>query len=136
MWRSDLSNSLTPQEWASFDLALQEFKLQIMMSGQATGGEAINAAVREKIDGRKLLEVMQEGIQIRLKRIKADKAELEQAIQTNSRMRIKPGDDEKAKELADFQQSLAKKLAKMTEDVAATETVLKELETKSAEPAK
>ena len=131
MWHSDMSESLTPQEWAWFDLAIQEFKFQIMRGGQATGSEAIDAALREKIDGRKLVEVMQLGLDLRLKRIKAAKTELEQSILINSRTRIKPGDDERAHALAEFQENLGKKLAKMTEEITAAEAEIKALELKA-----
>lgn len=123
-WRSELSDALTPQEWAWFDLAIQEFKFQIMKAGQVTGSEAIDETMREKIDGRKLVEVMQQGLGLRVQRLQADKTELEYAMQTNARSRIKPSE---ARELAEFQKNLEKKLARMTEEITEAETELKEL---------
>lgn len=128
MWRSDLGDALTPQEWAWFDLAIQEFKFQIMKAGQVTGSEAIDEAMREKIDGRKLVEVMQQGLGLRVQRIQSDKTELEYAMQINARSRIKPSE---ARELAEFQKNLEKKLAKMNEEIAGAEAELKELELKA-----
>ncbi len=117
------------QAW--FDVAIQEFKFQIMLSKQATGSEAIDAALREKINGRKLGDVMRDGLQAYLKRKTSDKDDLEQAILANSKLHIRPGDEDKAKELAEFQENLHNRLTRLQEEVAAAETAIARLETKA-----
>jgi hexokinase len=130
-WRADTDSSLTREEWGWFDVAIQEFKFQVMLGRQTTGSEAIDAAVCEKINGRKLGDVMRDGLQAYLKRKTTDKDQLEQAIRTNSKLRIPPGDEAKARELADFQENLQQRLAKLKEEVAAAETATAKLEMKA-----
>jgi len=128
MWRSRNGDVLTPQEWASFDLALDEFKLKIMMDGQASGSEAVDLALRTKIDGMKLGEVMQSGLQMRRDRILAAQAVLEESLLINSRLKLKPGYDEKAQMLAEKLQEQTDRLAKMKETAA--EADLRQIELK------
>jgi hypothetical protein len=130
MWRSKNSDVLTPKEWTLFGLALEEFKLRIMMDGQASGGEAVDLALRNKIDGMKLGEVMQSGLKLRLARLSADQSVLEESLLINSRLKLKPGDDEKAQMLAEKLQEQSDRLAKMKETVAAAETDLQQIEMK------
>jgi len=128
LWRADADDVLTPQERAWLDLALQEFKFQIMQAGRVTGSEAIDAALREKIDGIKLIEVMRDGLQLRLKRYTSDKADLERSIQINSQTRISP--DEKDA-LDKFQRNLTARLANMNEEITSLDAALKQLEAKA-----
>jgi hypothetical protein len=128
LWRADHLGVLMPEDRSWFNVAIQEFKFQVMLSGKATGSEAVDAAMREKINGRKLIDVMREGLQAYLKRKTADKDDLERAILINSKLHIPPGDEEKAKELAEFQENLRNRLARLKEEVAAAETAIARVE--------
>ena len=130
MWRSKNSDVLTPKEWTLFGLALEEFKLRIMLDGQASGGEAVDLALRNKIDGMKLEDVMRSGLKMRLARLSADKSVLEESLLINSQLKRKPGDDEKAQMLAEKLQEQSDRLAKMKETVAAAEADLRQIESK------
>lgn len=130
LWRSKNSDLLTPKEWALFDQAMEEFKFQVMLSGQASGSEAIDNAVRAKIDGMKLTEAIQSGLQSRLKRLQADKSVLEESLAINSRVRLKPDDDDKAAALAAKLKMQTERLEKMNRTVSQAESDLKEFEAK------
>jgi hypothetical protein len=130
MWRSKHGYDLTPKEWTLFDQAIEELKLKIMLEGQASGSEAVDAALRASIDGMKLGEAMQSGLQLRVKRLSADKSLLEESLVANSHLKLKPGNEEKARMLADKIQEQSDRLAKLKETVAETEADLHALELK------
>lgn len=130
LWRSKNSQVLTGKEWSLFDLATEELKIQIMRSGQASGSEAVDLALRTQIDGMKLGDVMQSGLQLRLKRLLADQALLEDAFAINSKLKLKRGDEEKAAMLAAKVQEQSERLTKLKATVAEAEADLHQLELK------
>ncbi len=130
MWRSENSDALTPKEWSLFDLALDELKLKIMLEGKATGSTAVDQAMRDMIDGMPLREVLFSGLQIRLKRISADKNILEDSLTANSGLKLRPGQEEKAQALAAKIRAQSDRLDKLRATVAEAETDLRALELK------
>lgn len=130
MWRAENSDSLTPKEWMLFDQAMTALKLKIMMEGQASGSEAIDQAMRTKIDGVQLGEVILSGLRIRLKRMQADKTILEESLLANSRLKLRPGNEEKAPALAAMIREQTERLEKMKTTVGEAEADLHEFERK------
>jgi len=131
MWRANLGQALTPEEWRWFDLTVQEFKFQLMLEQKVSGSAAIEAAVRERINGRKLGEVLREGLQAHLERKTTERDELEAAIGINAKRKIRPGDDDARRDLAAHQENLRQKLAKLNEELAALSAALVQLDNKA-----
>lgn len=130
MWRSENNDALTRKEWSLFDLAMDELKLKLMLDGQASGSEAIDRALRAKINGLPLRDVMLSGLQLRLKRLSFDKTILEESLSENSQLKLRPGEDEKAQALAAKIRAQAERLAKLKATVAEAEADLHQLELK------
>lgn len=128
LWRSKTGEALTQREWGLFDRAIQETKFKIMADQVASGSEAVERALRERIDGRPLYDVMQNGLQYRLNRILSEKSELERMITENSRLRTRPGDQESADKLAAVRNAQADRMEKLQGQVADAEEDLSELE--------
>lgn len=131
MWRANLSGDLTPEEWQWFDVAMQEFKFQLMLDQKVSGSDAIAAAVREKINGRTLGDVLREGLQAHLKRKTAERDELEAAIGINAKRKIRQDDTDTRRDLAAHQENLRKKLAKLNDELAAANAALAQLNAKA-----
>jgi len=130
LWRAKLDAELTPEEWRWFDVALQEFKFQLMLDQKVSGSEAIDTAVRERINGRKWIEVTREGLQAHLKRKTAERDEMEAAFAINAKRKIRPGDDDTRRDLAMHQENLRRKLATLNNDITAVATELARLKIK------
>ena len=129
-WRADLIGPLTREEFDWFNVAIQEYKFQIMLNHEATGSEAIDPAMRANISGRRLLDVMREGLETCLQRKRDERDQLHDAIAVNSvngRKLIKPDDSETKNQLDDFQAGLRRKLAKLKDESAAIEAELVKL---------
>jgi hypothetical protein len=131
-WRAKVGADLTQEEWQWFDLAMQEFKFQLMLDQTVSGRDAIDVAVRERINGRRLVDVVREGLQAHLKRKTAERDELEAAIAINSKRKIRPDDTTMLQDLANHQENLRRKLAKLNDELAAANAALDRLATKTA----
>jgi uncharacterized lipoprotein YajG len=126
-WRADASRTLSPEDWRWFDVAIQEFKLQLMLGGKTSGGAAIDTAVREKINGRPFIEVLREGLQGHLQRKTAERDDTAVTITTNDqkiRRLIKPGADDVLRDFNAHQEMLRQKLAKLEAEIATAQAAL------------
>ena len=130
LWRSKTSRDLTTEDWRWFDVAMQEFKFQLMLAGKISGSAAIDAAVRERIHERPLGEVLREGLQAHLQRKTAERDDMKTAFQRNEEKRalIKPGQDDLLRDLNFHQNNLRQNLAKLDAEVAAAQAALTRFE--------
>jgi hypothetical protein len=132
MWRTNVGPGLTREEWQWFDVALQEFKFQLMLDQKVSGSDALDTAVRERINGRQLREVMREGLQGHLHRKTAERDELEAAIAINAKRKIRPDDTVMLRDLADHQENLRRKLTKLNDELSAASAALAQLTAKAS----
>lgn len=133
LWRSRMSRDLTTGDWRWFDVAMQEFKFQLMLAGKISGSAAIDEAVREQIHGRPLGEVLREGVQAHLLRKTAERDDMKTAFARNEEERalVKPGQDDLLRDLNFHQNTLRQNLAKLDEEVAAAQAALAGFEAKA-----
>ena len=85
----------------------------------AAGSEAIDEAVRERVDGRLLREVVQLGFELRVQRLKAELAALEDSVDKNAQLLTKPGDTESRRHLDELRGRQLGRIEKYREDLAA-----------------
>ncbi len=128
LWRSKVGDSLSAREWALFDRSIQEIKFKIMTEGKVSGSEAIERAMRESIDGKRLYDVVQDGLRYRLNRLVSEKSRLEAVITENTRLHTRPGDEKSAQVLADGRRSQGTRLDKLQNEITEAEEDLRELE--------
>lgn len=128
MWQSRMQGTLTREEWRWFEVVMQEFKYQAMLSGQASGGAAVDSAVRTRITGRPFSKVMSEGLRAHLQRKTAERDELETAIALNAKMKVKPEDTATLKELSLHQENLREKLVRLNDERAVIQAELARLD--------
>ena len=126
-WRIRVGSDLSAADWRAFDDAVQEIKLELMAAQEASGGAAVNAAARARIQGRTVREVLQAGWQGKVRRLGVERAELAVVIEKNSHLAIKPGNAASAVDLARTRQRQAEHLQRLTDEIAATEQKLKQL---------
>jgi len=117
MWRVDVSDRLSKEQWTLFDGAVQELKFKIMSEGEVQGSAAIDQTFRERIDGENLYAVIQQGLQLRLNRLLSEKAELEKYAIMNARLRTRDGDEESAVVLKGIRDSQRIRIETLTEQV-------------------
>lgn len=127
LWRGKLAGVLTGDEWRWYDVAIQEFKYQLMLGTRTSGSEAIDEAVRTRIDGRPYADVVREGLQAYERRKAAERAELTATIAINAKLKIKPDDTDMLRDFKAHQERLQGNLAKVEEDLAAVRAELARL---------
>lgn len=134
LWRAGMVHELTPEEWRWFDVVVQEYKLEFMRAGQATGAAALDDAVRRALHGRPLADVMREGLQRWLQRKTAERDEMTTAFERNEQKRplIAPTQTGLLRDLDFHQQELRRKIERCTDEIAAGSTALQAFEAKTA----
>lgn len=100
LWRSRVGQRLTPGEWRDLETALQEVRYQIMNEAEASGRHGIDAAMRQKVDGRTVRFVLQLGFAARLMRLEIEEGVLLEKQAHNRRLKTRPGDEASADVLA------------------------------------
>jgi hypothetical protein len=134
LWRAKMNDSLPPEDWRWFDVVMQEYKFQLMLAGKISGSAAIDAAVRERIHGRAMGEVLREGLQAHLQRKTAERDDMKTAFARNEEKRalIRPGQDDLLRDLNFHQETLGQNLAKLETDLAAAQAALGRFENPAA----
>lgn len=91
LWRMHVRQSLDPAQWADVDVAVQEIKIRMMIDRIASGSEAVDEAMRARIDGCSVSEVLKTGFRSKYDRLTGELSELEAVIERNARMKTIPG---------------------------------------------
>ncbi len=126
LWRAKMNDALPREDWRWFDVVMQEFKFQVMLAEKISGSTAIDDAVRKRIHGRPLGEIMREGLQAHLQRKTAERDDMKTAFERNEQKRalIKPGQDDLLRDLNLHQETLRQNLAKLETELGAAQTAL------------
>lgn len=114
LWRSNVSGSLSQEQWLDFDTAIQELRLKIMAEHIAVLTADVDAALLAKINKRPVCEILHEGFEFKLGRLNQDRVEALRVFKIDSALRTKPGDFESAN-------FLKNRLQEETADLAALE---------------
>jgi hypothetical protein len=139
-WRAHVVSDASPDTRRRVDEALQEIRMSItgerelkrqMGERVASGSEEIDEAVRQRVDGRTIREVMQQGYELRVRRLKEELAGLEDALSKNARLVTRPGDLESKQHLEGLRERQLVRVAKYREDLAAAERELAQLQAKT-----
>ena len=126
-WRTGLSDKLSAEQWREFDLVVQEIKLRVMADKEATGSEAVDAAMRKRIHGKTLSQVLALGTDYKIQRLTADRAELARTLEQNTSMRGKAGDTAAGKHLDSLRERQQARLERLDAEIAGLQQRLKGL---------
>lgn len=130
LWRTRMNDALPREVWRWFDVTMQEFKFQAMLAGKTSGSAAIDTAVRERIHGRPLGEIVRERLQAHLQRKTAERDDMKSAFTRNEEKRvlIRPGQDDLLRDLNHHQENLRQNLAKVEAELADAQAALPRFE--------
>jgi hypothetical protein len=117
MWRSSAGHDLTPQQVIDVDRSVQEIKFHIMATGAASGGEAVDAAMRQMINGLTVRQLLQQGLGLELKRAEDERSALETGMKNNALMTTRPGDTDSAEYLVALRERQTARLKAATDEV-------------------
>ena len=91
-WQRDNRDAFTAEEWTEFEAVLQDLKVRIIALQEATGSDAVNDALRPKLHGRTVRDVLKQGYEARLWRLNVERTEFEKMIAGNATLQTRPGD--------------------------------------------
>jgi hypothetical protein len=135
-WRSHLASDSSLELRRRVELALQEIRMKEAAEreirrglGEKVAGSVVelDEAVRRRVDGRRLREVIQLGFELRLRRLKEELAGLEDAVKGNAGLVTRPGDVDSKHHLEGLRDRQLQRVESYRADIAATERALEPL---------
>ena len=120
-WQRDHINDAAPDLKRQVDSALQEIRLDIQFRQEASGHDAIEAALCKRINHLPLKEALLLGTQLKWRRLAGEREDLQKVINTNSRLVTKPGDATAAADLDQYRAKHQQRFEATLRDLAATE---------------
>ena len=133
-WRSALASDSSPALRQQVEAALQEIRIDAAADRQrrrilgqpvkSDGTDEVDEAVRSRVDGKPLREVVQLGCDLRLRRLTNELKGLEEAVDQNAQLVTRPGDGESRRHLDGLRGRQLERVAKYREEIAATEREL------------
>ena len=132
-WRAHIMSDSGAETRRRVDEALQEIRLHVAgerelkraMGERVTSGtEPIDEAVRLRVNDRRLVEVLQLGYELRVRRLRQELAGLEDAMSKNAELVTRPGDLESKHHLEGLQERQRARVEKYRADIAAAEKEL------------
>jgi hypothetical protein len=132
-WRAHITSDSSAETRRRVDEALHEIRLKfagdremkrVLGEPVPAGTDSIDEAVRERVNGRALREVVQLGYELRVRRLTAELATLEDAMGKNAQLVTRPGDVESKHHLEGLRDRQLVRLEKYREDIAKAEREL------------
>jgi hypothetical protein len=142
-WRAHVASDYNSVTARAVETALQEIRLSVVADREvkrqmgesvAGGTPEIDESVRKKVEGRRLREVFQLGLELRLRRLRQELAGLEDAMKKNARLVTRPGDLESRHHLEGLQERQMIRVENYRTEIAAAERDLAPLFAKSGKP--
>lgn len=127
MWRSSAGGYLSGGQLQELDAAVSELKLGVMNHREATGTAAVEEAMRAKIHGRTVRDVLRLACETKIKRLEVDLKGLMIAAEQNSRLVTRPGDTESGTYLAGFRERQQARRAGIETELNAAQARLRAL---------
>lgn len=126
-WRSMIGTEIKPEEWREFDAMLQEIRLRVTAEKQASGTEAVEAAMRSRIHGLAFVDVIALGYEGRLMRVRPERQETLNAMRINAQGAGQLEGMQLGTEMERMRQAQAKRLAQLDAQIDESIKRLKEL---------
>lgn len=131
-WRSMASDQIKGEEWREFDAMLQEIRLRVTAERQASGSEAVEAAMQSRIDGATFLEVLAMGYEGKLRRIEPEREEIKRAMNVNAQRAVVERNAEVRADSARMRERQEKRMLQLDTEIAEARRRLEELKKVSA----
>ncbi len=129
-WRAHIASDSSAAIRGQVDAAVQEIRQTVAGERELkrrrgepveAGIVAIDEGVRERVDGRPLRDVVQLGLELKVNRLKAELAGLEDVVDKNDQLLTRPGDTEARRILDDLRGRQTTRIEKYREELTAAE---------------
>lgn len=126
-WRSMIGAEIKADEWREFDAMLQEIRLRVTAEKQASGSEAVEAAMRSRINGLSFIDVIALGYEGRLLRLRPERQETLSAMRLNAQGAGQLEGMKLGAEMERMRQAQAKRLTQLDAQIDEAVKRLKEI---------
>ena len=139
-WRAHVGSDFNVETMRRVEQALNEIRLNVTGDRElkrqlgdpiTSGTDVIDEAIRERVHGRRLREVLQLGYELRVRRLTEELAGLEDAMSKNAQLVTRPGDLDSKHHLEGLQDRQRVRVEKYRADIASAEKELAPLVAKA-----
>ncbi len=135
-WRAGVASDAGPSTRVRVDDALQEMRANFAAERElkrrlderiVSGTEVLDEAVRNRVHGQRLRDVLRIGYELRIRRVREEMTGLEDAMGKNAGLVTRPGDYESKHHLEGLRDRQLIRLQKYRDELAAAERELESL---------
>jgi hypothetical protein len=126
-WKRDAMNALSPERQRQLESTIEELRLDIMFKREASGHDAIEAAVCQRLNNLTVKQALLLGAQTKWQRLAAERDDLQRVINANAHLITKPGDETAALDLGEFRAKQQQRLDADARELPALEREIHEL---------
>jgi hypothetical protein len=118
MSTTDARTSLSPEQVADLDQALQQIKFAVMAEGKESGGDAVASELIRRVDGKTVRAVIEMGFRLELLRALAERDSMTACLVRDAAAKTAPGDFSKADLLDHIREAHTERLRSATVEIA------------------
>ena len=126
-WKRTVASQLNPEVQRHLEATLQEVRLDIMSRREASGHDAIEAALCRRLNRLSVNDALLLGGQLKWRRLFTEHTDLLSAIDTNALLVTKPGDRVAARELERIRGNQQQRLAALAAELSTAENEISQL---------
>jgi hypothetical protein len=120
-WKRDTASQLSPAQQQQLDTTVEEIRLDVMLRHEASGHDAIEAAVCARLNHLTVKQALLLGGNLRWQRLAAERDDLQRVANANAHLLTKPGDEAAAADLAQYRAKFQQRIDKLSEQLHAAE---------------
>lgn len=126
-WKRDVGSQLTTEQQRQLELTQQELRLDIQLRQKASGHDAIEQAMCERLNHLTVKEALLLGAHLKWQRLAAERDDLQRVASRNAQLITKPGDLAAAAELARYRGTFQQRIERLTQELAGLESEIRGL---------
>lgn len=130
-WKRDVGNQLSAEQQRQLEVTQQELRLDIQLRQTASGHDAIESAMCERLNRLTIKGALLLGAQLKWQRQAAERDDLQRVASRNAQLITKPGDQAAAAELERYRGTFQQRIKKLTQELGGLETEILALGGKS-----
>jgi hypothetical protein len=126
-WKRDVGSQLSAEAQKQLETAVEEIRLDAMLRKQASGHDALEAAVCQRLNHLSVKAALLLGAQIKWQRLAAERDDLQRVANANAHLITKPGDQAAATDLEQYRAKFQQRITALTRDLQAIEQEIQAL---------
>ena len=120
-WKRDAGSQLSAEQQRQLEVTQQELRLDLQLRQAASGHDAIESAMCERLNHLVVKDALLLGVQLKWQRRAAERDDIQRVANANAHLITKPGDQAAAAELDRYRATFQQRIEKLTQELTGLE---------------